>query len=830
MSRHVWVLRTLLSHWRRRPVQLATLLLGLAIATALWSGVQALNAQARQSYDRAASIIGGDGRAAVVPEGSGLIDQADYVALRRAGIAVSPVLEGEVRIEGTRFRLIGIDPVTLPADAGPLSVEAEGGDGGGDEGPDERLVDFLIAPSLALADAATIARFGDGETVRTEAGEALPPLAVSDALAPDTIVTDIGVAQRLLDRPGRLSRLIVTSDTPIEAAALEAAGVAGLRVSAPEEDGDLERLTDSFHLNLTAFGLLSFLVGLFIVHSAIGLAFEQRRPMLRTLRACGVSARSLSVTLIGELVVLAMIAGLAGVVLGYLIAATLLPDVAASLRGLYGAEVSGQLSLSPAWWAAGVAISVAGALIAAGASLWKAHRLPLFAPAQPHAWAQAQARSLGIQLWTGLAIALVCVPLGIFGTGLVAGFALMGGILLAAALLLPVALANLLRIGERMSRGPLTQWFFADSRQQLTGLSMALMALLLALAVNVGVGTMVDSFRLTFTGWLDQRLAAELYVGGDTAEEGAEITAFLEARPEVETVLPVWSAEGRFQDWPIEIFGFRDHPTYSDNWPLLSSEPDVWTAVAEGDAILVSEQLARRFSLSAGDDLELATDRGPWPVRVGGVYSDYGNPRGQVMVAVDELVQRFGATERDRFAVRAAPESVPALMEDLRAEFDLSPTQLVDQAALKALSQSVFDRTFAVTLALNALTLFVAGVALLTSLLTLATLRLPQLGPLWAVGVTRRRLAAIELTKAVALAVLTALLALPLGLLVAWVLMSVINVQAFGWKLPLHLFPLQWLQLLALAILTAVVAASWPSLTLRRTPPTTLLKVFADER
>ena len=85
MSRHFWTLRTLLSHWRRRPVQLATLLLGLAIATALWSGVQALNAQARQSYDRAASIVGGDGNAIVAPTGASLIDQSDYVALRRAG-------------------------------------------------------------------------------------------------------------------------------------------------------------------------------------------------------------------------------------------------------------------------------------------------------------------------------------------------------------------------------------------------------------------------------------------------------------------------------------------------------------------------------------------------------------------------------------------------------------------------------------------------------------------------------------------------------------------------------------------------------------------------
>ena len=59
MKRALWTLAVLLSHWRRHPMQLATLLIGLISATALWSGVQALNQQARNSYDRAAATFGG---------------------------------------------------------------------------------------------------------------------------------------------------------------------------------------------------------------------------------------------------------------------------------------------------------------------------------------------------------------------------------------------------------------------------------------------------------------------------------------------------------------------------------------------------------------------------------------------------------------------------------------------------------------------------------------------------------------------------------------------------------------------------------------------------
>ncbi|NHX28211.1 ABC transporter permease, partial [Escherichia coli] len=168
---------------------------------------------------------------------------------------------------------------------------------------------------------------------------------------------------------GQLSALIVTGDVPGEVAP-------GLRQLPPQSGGDMARLTDSFHLNLTAFGLLSFAVGLFIVHAAIGLGFEQRRAMFRTLRALGLPLRDLCLLLAAEVAILAVLAGLIGVALGYVVAAALLPDVAATLRGLYGAEVSGSLNLSPAWWLGGVAIALAGAAVAAGQSLWRLWRLP----------------------------------------------------------------------------------------------------------------------------------------------------------------------------------------------------------------------------------------------------------------------------------------------------------------------------------------------------------------------------------------------------------------------------------------------------------------------
>src|SRR5262249_36568224 len=150
-----------------------------------------------------------------------------------------------------------------------------------------------------------------------------------------------------------------------------------------------------------------------------------------------------------------------------------------------------------------------------------------------------------------------------------AGFTVLAALLLGAALLLPAILERVLSLGERAATLPLPKWFFADSRQQLSGLSLALMALLLALAVNVGVGTMVESFSRTFVTWLDGRLAADVYVSARDDKQATEMKAWLRERRDVQAILPGSRADTQFAGAPIEVLGLPDHATYRDQWPLL---------------------------------------------------------------------------------------------------------------------------------------------------------------------------------------------------------------------------------------------------------------------
>jgi putative ABC transport system permease protein len=821
VNQALWTFATLLSHWRRHPMNFATLLIGLAVATALWSGVQALNSQARTSYDRAAAVFGEKGRRSIVSAKGAFLSMEQYAALRRAGWKVSPVLEGTVRLGGSSYRLIGVEPLTVPKGS-PVGGLATGRD----------LQGFLTAPGQTLVAPETLHDLGvtAGATPATETSRVLPPFVATEAVAPGLLVVDVGVAQVLLGRKGQVSRLIVNPQETRDDAALARVAGEALRFEAVEDSGDLARLTDSFHLNLTAFGLLAFIVGLFIVHASIGLAFEQRLGTFRTLRAVGVPLRTLMGVLVGEMVLIALLAGAAGMVCGYVIAAALLPNVAASLEGLYGAHVGSALAIAPRWWVSGLGMALAGALVASAASLFKVAHLPVLAIAKPLAWREAQQAQLRRQ--GAFAVCCLCLALLAFvaGRGLVAGFTVIAGALLGAALLLPLVMAALLRIGERRATSALAQWFWADTRQQLSGLSLALMALLLALAANIGVGTMVDGFRKTFIAWLGERLNSEIYFDAANAAEGERIAAWLRERAEVRAILPVWKAETRIKGWPVDVFGTRDHATYREHFSLLSATPDAWDRVRDGQGVLVSEQLARRMGIGLGDRLAIPTADAASELPVVGLYPDYGNPKGQVRVNVEHLVSHWPEARRTSYSLRVAPGQAAALIEAMQAAFGGAIARIVDQAALKAESTRIFERTFAVTGALNTLTLVVSGIALFASLLTLSDLRVTQLAPVWALGVPRRRLAALEIGKLIVLAAITAILAVPLGLLLAWCLVAIVNVQAFGWRLPFHVFPGQWMIVLALALATALVAALIPVARLQRTAPQDLLKVFANER
>ena len=782
------ILRALLSYWWRSPLQLFTFLMGLALATGLWSGVQAINSEARASYDAAAATLGEGQFDQLVPRTGDRIPQSVYVDLRRAGWLVSPVLD--VTYKGVRF--VGIDPLTTPTQ---MSFSSD--------------VGFSLEDTDLILGNAKVASVLEG----------FVDVTIDKSIPPGIAIADIGVVQRLFKR-NDLSRLMVLPEQPIRRPDL--VKIAPELVMQPSQQiADVAALTDSFHLNLTAFGFLSFAVGLFIVHSTIGLAFEQRRGMIRTLRSLGVPLSNLLSLIIVEMGLLVLVGAVLGILMGYTIAAMLLPDVAATVEGLYGARVSGTLSLRPEWWLSGIGLAFLGAGMALAVRIWQIMQMPLLSAVQPRAWAIANAKRIrGIAI-LGMILLGFSGLLALIGAGLGQAFALIGFLLIGSALVLPWLTIKLLDFAP--GKGVVTSWFWADTRQQMPGLSLALIALLLAVSANIGVSTMVSSFRVTFVSFLDQRLAPELFVRVEEEKTASALEKYLLER-ELE-VLPLLTVERPVVGQPAKLYGVRVGRTYRESWQFLGADPDVWDQVSKGEAVIVNEQLARRNDLWVSDEVDIAPGLN---LPIAAVVGDYGNPQGQVVMGELLFRKLYPNAVATSFGIRTTDTA--NLRKAIQADLEVPDSGIINQASIKSMSLEVFERTFAVTAALNILTLGVAGFAMLMSLLTLAGMRTPQLAPVWALGLTRTRLGVLELARALGLSIIVFICAVPLGLALAWALLNFVNVEAFGWQLPMFFFPADYAFLGGLAILATLIAAAWPAIQMVRKPPAALLKVFSNER
>jgi putative ABC transport system permease protein len=400
---------------------------------------------------------------------------------------------------------------------------------------------------------------------------------------------------------------------------------------------------------------------------------------------------------------------------------------------------------------------------------------------------------------------------------------LLGCLLIGAALALPAITAYILTLLQKHTVAPVWAWFWADTRQQLPGLSLALMALLLAVSANIGVSTMVSSFRLTFVSFLDQRLAPELFVEVNSADQSVALETFLGSR-KIE-ILPLLTTQVTMLEQTVALYGVRVGQTYRDHWVFLDETPAAWDLVETKNAVVVNEQLARRADLWVGDLVQITTDLA---LPIAAVVGDYGNPQAQIIMSENTFQGLHPEIHPLRFGIRT--QAAAKLRLQIIELVGIDDSAIIDQAAIKALSLNVFERTFVVTSALNVLTLGVASFSILMSLLTLADLRVPQLAPVWALGLTRRHLGWLELLRSAILATIVFVCALPLGLALAWVLLTIINVEAFGWQLPIYLFPVNYLQLGGYALVAAFLAATWPAVRLISTSTSTLLGIFASER
>ncbi len=809
-SRFYWILKALLSHYWRHPWQTLFLTIGLVAGVGLWSAVQIINQHAEASYRDAQSLLGAQASYWIRSRRGDGIDQALYIELRRAGFRqIFPLVELEVSTgAGESISIIATDLLALPGD---------GGEEGGDEDFSDSWLEFVQPPYRAWVPAALAAELGlaEGERLLLRDGRELPPALIQAREQQGRrILLDVGAALAL-GGGDRLSYLAVGDISVADAARLRAQLPPRLELVENQQHIDLQDLTASLHTHLTAMSLLSFAVGLFIVFNAVRFSLWYRRATLLDLRLMGCATHQLFGAILFETLLWSLLGTALGFSLGILLAHALLPGLGASLQSLYNATVDAELGLSLVTLLKAWCITLLGLVWALGWPLYRQLQLSTLdaARSETRLRDESSTRRWLALLALGLALAAAIGYERI--ETVTGGFVVLGILLFAAAWLLPFLLAAGLRLVSKLvpRRQLIARWMVNDGWSQLPAFRSAMMALLLALTANLGVGSLVDSFRNAFVDWLELRQSADIYLRAPNVTEERLLTAPGSGS---------WLADShhrigvstRWRGRPTLVRGID--PDAPDSLVLPLSRWQGESAARARAAwreqpgkVLINEQAYFLAGVDIGESIALDTDNGVKNFEVVGVFYDYGNPYFQVYLPYRAVADNWNHYYSRGIALWLRQDNDQALQqaESTLAALGAQPGDWISQQQVRRLSVGIFDRTFAITAAMNGLTMIVAAIALLASLLAILQERLPQFAQWRALGLRQGEQLLLIATPLLIFCAIAWALSIPLGALLSWILIYKLNIISFGWSMPLawEFMPALRLALIVVAICVATL-------------------------
>lgn len=864
MRRILWTIG-----WRyllRHPWQSALMVVGIMLGVAVMVAIDLANASASRAFDLSTEAVAGRATHQITGGPRGL-DQALYTRLRRAGLGLplAPVVSEYVyspQLGEQPMQLLGLDPFAEAPFRDYLTGGGVSGGLGGDPNAiaGRQTIDlsaFLTQPGAVLISQDVAERYGlsAGQTITLELSAGTRPAWIAGLIRPQNdlarrgldglILGDIAAVQELTGREGVIDRIDVILGDPLtpqpSLPSGERGGEGRLRALLPPSarleavsarSGAVAQMTSAFRVNLTALSLLALVVGMFLIYNTITFSVVQRRPLFGTLRCLGVTRVEIFGLVMSEALLVGLLGSGLGLGLGVLMGQGAVRLVTQTINDLFFVVSVRGVQIPLDSLVKGLAIGLAATLATAAPPAWEAASVPpRLALSRSGLESKAQ-RAMKAAAWAGVGFllaggGLLALPAGglrlgrLAIDGLVISFAATFAAVVGCALLVPVVTGFLARRAAPLGSA-LWRMAARGVSASLSRTAIAVMALMVAVSVTIGVAVMVGSFRKTVVAWLGETLQGDVYISvpglsaaTPTAPLKPEALAALRAQPGVVDLYVLRAAAVDSPGGPINIDATDNARVgYERAFLALDAPPEqVWPRLLEG-AVLVSEPFANRTGLPQhGGQVTLDTAGGPRSFPVIGIYFDYASTQGTVLMALPVYQAAWQDSSLTAAALRLAPGQdvdavVAALQERLRPVQRLA---VVANAALRREVLVVFDRTFAITGALQLLATVVAFIGVLSALLSLELERQRELGILRAVGMTARQLWAMILMETGLMGAAAGLLSMPTGYLLALILIYIINRRSFGWTLQMQLAPQPFLQALAVAVIAALLAGLYPA-------------------
>jgi putative ABC transport system permease protein len=830
----------------RRFLQSLLFILGVALGVAMVIAIDIANGSAKRAFTLSTESVTGRATHQIV----GNIGGVPTSLYRRIRVDLglretAPIVTDTIRatdFDNQPLRLLGVDPFAEPPFRSYLaSVNADGDAQLGFEA----LTQFIAEPDTALISQSLADRYGVeiGQTITVGSSANQTTLRIVGVLQPDDrasaqalsdlVLTDIATAQETIGLGDQLTRidLILPSDTSDEwlerIQSVLPTDVQLVSVSAGNDT--LAQMTAAFELNLQALSLLALVVGVFLIYNTVTFNVVQRRPVIGIMRAVGAGKQQIFLMIVGEALLLGAAGTVLGLGLGIIFGRASVGLVSQTISDLYFTVNVQGIAVDTFTLVKGVVIGLAASIAAAAIPAYEATRTP---PAGiMRRSTQEEATQRLVPVFTVVAVALNAVGLVLLQLptrDIIVSFAALFCIVVGSAFFTPVVLI----LGMRVLR-PVTEAIFGllgrmaprAVTRSLSRTSIAVAALTIAVSVIVGVSVMISSFRSTVSDWLQTTLGADIYISPPLVtanRNSANVDPGLRDRVAttegVERVVTSRSVNVTAPDYP-DLPAVSLQAVESD---IAGNRKFIWNSAPNGDyeaamtegAVIVSEPFAYRRGITQENaQITLVTHEGEHTFPIVGVFYDYTTDQGTVFIlreVYDQFWDDLYITSAAAFIEPNADvnDVIVRLRDEALVGYDVT---VQANSELRGGVFEVFDNAFSITIALRLLATVVAFIGILSALLSLQLENTRQYGLMRAVGMTPRQLWDFTLIQTGLMGIVAGLLALPIGLALALVLLYVINVRSFGWTMQLQLAPWEFIQAFGVAAIAALLAGIYPA-------------------
>lgn len=817
-------------------------ILGIAIGVSIVVSIDIANYSTEKAFNYSLNEVAGKSTHRIFPKSSGIPDSFySFLKVEKGLKNIAPVIEDYFTIEDSTkkvYRLLGIDVFAEKPFRNYLSdsnLTLEGG-----------LTRLLTVPGAVFFPEQIEKILGkkllDSVNIQIE-GKSSEILVAGfysggNLKQDNLVIADISTAQEITDKAGYIDYIDLIIENENELNDIKSFMPGNYYIEKSKSRSQItEQMLDAFKVNLTALSLLALIVGIFLIYNTISFSVVQRKTLIGTLRAVGVTSNEIFFMILKESLITGIAGTAIGIISGILLSGFLIDIISRSVNDLYFVVSVNEMYISPFILGKGILLGIIATLFSA---LKPAREAAGLKPRISMLRSEQEKKILSTlkqRTFIGIGLAMYGgVILVIPSNNIMLSYIGILPVIIGFVLLSPVVIILFDKI-----LSPITKKIFGYSGtialkgivRNISRTNTAIAALGIAIAATIGVGTMISSFRATVVSWLQSGLNADLYITAPSLisrwNDNLLPDSLLKNYRQIEGVREI----NYFRDFRIfqddvgyQIFASHLSPVSYNSLKFKSgNKEDAYKKLMEG-GVIVTEPFAFKNNIEVGSEISLNTDSGIKKFEVAGIYYDYASDIGFIMMYYDRFRENWNSSGITGISIylndNANRDSVIAGIYSNTA----SNQKLIIRSNKYLLDSSIeiFDRTFLIAEVLKLLSVIVAFVGILSSLMALQLEKAREFGIMRANGLLPIQLFGIINLQTFYMGLISGLIALPLGNILAAILVYIINKRSFGWTMQFDIIPSIILESFLLAIIASVIAGLYPAYKMSGTSPALALK------